>query len=103
MSAEACGSMGAAYLDHCVMATGFNTTASTPYWVVRNSWGSTFGDEGYIYLEMAECTCGLANDATIPDVKLDSASEDGADIAVMREALYQQAAQGDVHSSIAIV
>merc|ERR1712190_448954 len=32
MSSAACGPMGAAYQDHCVMAVGFNTTASTPYW-----------------------------------------------------------------------
>jgi len=26
---------------------------------------------GYVYLELAENTCGLADDATIPEVKLD--------------------------------
>lgn len=68
MSSAACGSMAAFEQDHCVMATGFNTTASTPYWIVRNSWSDTWGEEGYIYLEMAENTCGLADDATIPTV-----------------------------------
>merc|ERR1712034_119342 len=34
MTSAACGSMGAADQDHCVMATGFNTTAPTPYWIV---------------------------------------------------------------------
>ena len=53
------------------MATGFNTTAPTPYWIVRNSWSSTWGEYGYIYLEMAENTCGIADDATIPEVALD--------------------------------
>merc|ERR1712232_1358475 len=57
------------------MATGFNTTAPTPYWIVRNSWASTWGEEGYIYLEMAKNTCGLADDATIPDVKVDLSQE----------------------------
>merc|ERR1719235_1841081 len=33
MSAAACGPSGADYQDHCVMATGFNTTAPTPYWI----------------------------------------------------------------------
>lgn len=32
MTSAACGPMGASYQDHCVMATGFNTTAPTPYW-----------------------------------------------------------------------
>merc|ERR1711918_139411 len=32
MSSSQCGNMGADYQEHCVMATGFNTTAATPYW-----------------------------------------------------------------------
>jgi len=91
MSSQACGPMGADYQDHCVMATGFNTTAPTPYWIVRNSWASTWGEEGYIYLEMAKNTCGLADDATIPEVKLDLTDEEAAEAAVRREAMYQQA------------
>jgi C1A family cysteine protease len=91
MTSAACGSMGADYQDHCVMATGFNTTAPTPYWIVRNSWASTWGEEGYIYLEMAKNTCGLADDATIPEVKLDLTEEKAAQAAVLREAIYQQA------------
>merc|ERR1712096_87494 len=38
MTSQACGPMGADYQDHCVMATGSNSTAPTPYWIVRNSW-----------------------------------------------------------------
>ena len=64
--------------DHCVMATGFNTTAPTPYWIVRNSWADTWGEEGYIYLEMAENTCGLADDATIPTVEYDGNADEVA-------------------------
>jgi len=91
MTSKACGNMGAEYPDHCVMATGFNTTAPTPYWIVRNSWASTFGEEGYIYLEMAENTCGLADDATIPEVKLDLTEEEEAEAAVRREVMYKRA------------
>jgi len=91
MSAEACGSSGADYQDHCVMATGFNTTAPTPYWIVRNSWSSTWGEEGYIYLEMAKNTCGLADDATIPEVKLDLSAEESNEAAIRREDMYQRA------------
>merc|ERR1712232_431740 len=94
MSSDACGSMGADYQDHCVMATGFNSTAPVPYWIVRNSWSSTWGEEGYIYLEMAENTCGLADDATIPEVKLDLSEDEVAEAAVNREAMYQRATQG---------
>lgn len=91
MTSAACGSMGAADQDHCVMATGFNTTAPTPYWIVRNSWSSTWGEEGYVYLEMANNTCGLADDATIPEVKLDLSAEEFRAAAEGRERLYRKA------------
>lgn len=91
MTSAACGPMGAEYQDHCVMATGFNTTAPTPYWIVRNSWASTWGEDGYIYLEMAKNTCGLADDVTIPDVKLDLTAEQEAEAATRREAMYMRA------------
>merc|ERR1711908_154833 len=94
MTSKACGDMGADYQDHCVMATGFNTTAPTPYWIVRNSWSSTWGEYGYIYLEMAKNTCGLADDATIPEVELDLSAEEATEAAVLREAMYQVATGG---------
>jgi C1A family cysteine protease len=91
MTAAACGPMGADYQDHCVMATGFNATAPTPYWIVRNSWASTFGEDGYIYLEMSKNTCGLADDATIPEVKLDLSEAELAEAKIARENMYQRA------------
>merc|ERR1719195_1693953 len=93
MSSAACGPMGAAYQDHCVMAVGFNATAPTPYWIVRNSWATTWGEQGYIYLEMAKNTCGVADDATIPEVKVDLSEKEAAKALIRREAMYQLATQ----------
>mmetsp|Transcript_130518 Transcript_130518/g.230675 ORF Transcript_130518/g.230675 Transcript_130518/m.230675 type:complete len:385 (+) Transcript_130518:72-1226(+) len=103
LTAKGCGSMAADAQDHCVMATGFNTTAPTPYWIVRNSWASTWGEEGYIYLEMAENTCGLADDVTIPHVKLDLSEDEAAEAAVRREAMYQRATQGSTQNKNIVV
>jgi C1A family cysteine protease len=86
LTSAACGSMAADEQDHCVMATGFNTTAPTPYWIVRNSWADSWGEEGYVYLEMAKNTCGLADDATIPTVAYDGSAEAEAGRARMFEA-----------------
>jgi len=55
-------------LDHCVQLVGYNTTSGTPYWIVRNSWNTDWGIEGYIYLEMWHDTCGIAHDATWPTI-----------------------------------
>merc|ERR1711904_408369 len=93
LTSAACGPMGAMYQDHCVMAVGYNSTAPTPYWIVRNSWASTWGEEGYIYLEMAKNTCGLADDATIPEVKVDLTDKEAADAAIWREKMYRLATQ----------
>jgi len=53
-------------LDHCVQLVGYDTTNTTagPYWIVRNSWSTEWGIDGYIWLEMWEDTCGLLYEAT---------------------------------------
>jgi len=94
MSASACGPMDAASQDHCVMAVGFNAQAPTPYWIVRNSWASTWGEDGYVYLEMAKNTCGLANDVTVPEVKLDRADLNATETDLRRELMYRRATSG---------
>jgi len=52
-------------LDHCVQLVGYNATNSdNNYWIVRNSWGTDWGIEGYIWLTMWEDTCGISQEAT---------------------------------------
>jgi len=51
-------------LDHCVQAVGYDTTATTPFWIVRNSWGTDWGEKGYIRLQYGANTCGLTQEST---------------------------------------
>jgi len=51
-------------LDHCVQVVGYNGDGHVPYWIVRNSWGSSWGEHGYINLEFGKDTCGCAEEAT---------------------------------------
>jgi hypothetical protein len=50
-------------LDHCVQAVGYN--AAQGYWIVRNSWNTDWGVDGYIYVKEGIDACGIAKDATI--------------------------------------
>ena len=49
-------------VDHCVQAVGIDTAAG--YWKVRNSWGTAWGESGYIRLAYGANTCAIASDAT---------------------------------------
>jgi len=53
-------------IDHCVQATGYDDTAETPYWTIRNSWAKDWGEDGYIRLEQGKDICKVADDATFP-------------------------------------
>jgi len=37
-------------INHAVQLVGYGTDAGTDYWLVRNSWGSSWGEKGYIRL-----------------------------------------------------
>eukprot|EP01027_Heterolobosea_sp_BB2_P025350 GEZU01038903.1.p1 GENE.GEZU01038903.1~~GEZU01038903.1.p1 ORF type:complete len:354 (+),score=142.75 GEZU01038903.1:47-1108(+) len=57
-------SMCGTELDHCVQLVGYNQSGSTPYWIIRNSWGADWGEDGYIYVEMGKNLCGVAEEVT---------------------------------------
>ncbi|CAL9090353.1 unnamed protein product [Musa textilis] len=58
-------------LDHAVTVVGYNTTSDgTKYWLAKNSWGETWGENGYIRMERdvaaKEGLCGIAMQASYP-------------------------------------
>lgn len=54
-------------IDHCVQAVGVDAS-SGGYWKVRNSWGVTWGESGYIRLAYGKNTCGITSDPTYVSV-----------------------------------
>ena len=57
-------------LDHGVTVVGYGVSGSTEYWLVKNSWGTEWGDEGYIRMQRnvdaQEGLCGIAMKASYP-------------------------------------
>ena len=54
-------------MDHGVAIVGYGTTDDgEDYWIVRNSWGPHWGEQGYIRLGRGQNTCGVANAAVYP-------------------------------------
>uniref|UniRef100_A0A3Q4ALR4 Peptidase C1A papain C-terminal domain-containing protein n=1 Tax=Mola mola TaxID=94237 RepID=A0A3Q4ALR4_MOLML len=47
--------------NHAVLVVGYNAAGEIPYWIVQNSWGTTWGDEGYVYIKIGGNVCGIAD------------------------------------------
>merc|ERR1712019_100392 len=59
-------------LDHGVTVVGYGDENGTPYWKIKNSWGRSFGEAGYIRVGRQGNQCGVTNDASYPTVSRSS-------------------------------
>lgn len=59
-------------LNHAILVVGYGTDASTgvPYWLVKNSWGTSWGENGYGKVARnKDNNCGIASLASYPLLK----------------------------------
>ncbi|KAG4929550.1 hypothetical protein JHK82_046614 [Glycine max] len=55
-------------VNHAVLAVGYGVEDGVPYWIIKNSWGSNWGDNGYFKMELGKNMCGVATCASYPVV-----------------------------------
>ena len=69
ITSSACGTS----LDHGVLVVGYGVESSQPYWLVKNSWGTSWGEDGYVKIGKSDSThdkgvCGIAMQPSYPVV-----------------------------------
>jgi len=69
LTSSACGTS----LDHGVLIIGYGAENGQKYWLVKNSWSTSWGDQGYVKIARSDSTndpgiCGIAMTPSFPSV-----------------------------------
>ena len=69
LTSSSCGTS----LDHGVLIVGYGTENGIKYWLVKNSWSTSWGDQGYVKIARSDSTndagiCGIGMQPSFPSV-----------------------------------
>jgi len=67
LTGDECGTQ----IDHGVLAVGYGTLGGEEYFLVKNSWGPEWGDQGYIRIGVQDGpgVCGINMQASRPSTE----------------------------------
>jgi cathepsin H len=57
---------GAMDVNHAVLAIGYGTENGMDYWLIKNSWGAAWGDNGFFKIQRGVNMCGIVNCNSYP-------------------------------------
>lgn len=52
-------------INHAVLIVGFDRSTEVPYYIIQNSWGEEFAENGFVKIAFGHNTCGIASEVSL--------------------------------------